>query len=31
MNKELDLVMAEFGSQTLDIEETDDGPTLAFC
>ena len=24
-------VMAQIGSQTLDIEETDDGPTLAFC
>ena len=24
-------VMAEIGSQTLDIEETPDGPTLAFC
>lgn len=24
-------VMAGLGSQTLDIEETDDGPTLAFC
>ena len=24
-------VMAEIGSQTLDIKETADGPTLAFC
>lgn len=24
-------VMAELGSQTRDIEETPDGPTLAFC
>ena len=26
-----DDVVAEIGTQTLDIEETDDGPTLAFC